>query len=93
MTTESATPAAEHTGRSATAPPPARSATSSPRTAAGSSPSSASTPTGCRAAALPTRMFVLDWLRRGTYRRVVRLTDAGREGLTTAFGVPADRLS
>ncbi|MEU5014255.1 hypothetical protein AB0G35_28990 [Streptomyces sp. NPDC021749] len=48
---------------------------------------------GAPGAALSTRMFALDWLRHGTYRRVVRLTDAGREGLTAIFGVPADRLS
>lgn len=48
---------------------------------------------GALGAALTTRMFALDWLRHGTYRRVVRLTEAGREGLTATFGVPADRLS
>ncbi|MFD8542795.1 hypothetical protein [Streptomyces sp. NPDC059649] len=31
--------------------------------------------------------------RHGAYRRLVRLTDAGRVGLTGTFGVPADLLS
>ncbi|MFF7232984.1 DNA-binding transcriptional ArsR family regulator [Streptomyces sp. 2333.5] len=43
-------------------------------------------------AALTTRMFALEWLRQGKYRRVVHLTEAGREGLTATFGVPADQL-
>ncbi|GGU93611.1 transcriptional regulator [Streptomyces albospinus] len=47
---------------------------------------------GALGAAVTARMFALDWLRRGTYRRVVRLTDAGRDGLAATFGVPPDRL-
>ncbi|WP_043268547.1 hypothetical protein [Streptomyces sp. CT34] len=47
---------------------------------------------GALGAAVTARMFALDWLRHGTYRRVVRLTDAGRDGLVTTFGVPPDRL-
>ncbi|MEU5211635.1 helix-turn-helix domain-containing protein [Streptomyces sp. NPDC020742] len=43
-------------------------------------------------AVLTARMFALEWLRHGRYRRVVRLTDAGREGLATTFGVRADQL-
>ncbi|MFD9209292.1 ArsR/SmtB family transcription factor [Streptomyces sioyaensis] len=43
-------------------------------------------------AALTARMFALEWLRHGKYRRVVHLTAAGREGLAATFGVPADQL-
>ncbi|WP_433859502.1 ArsR/SmtB family transcription factor [Streptomyces kronopolitis] len=43
-------------------------------------------------AALTARMFALEWLRHGKYRRVVHLTEAGRAGLVTTFGIPADRL-
>lgn len=43
-------------------------------------------------AALTARMFALEWLRHGKYRRVVHLTEAGRAGLATTFGIPADRL-
>jgi DNA-binding transcriptional ArsR family regulator len=37
--------------------------------------------------ALTTRLFDLEWLRRGRARRVVHLTDAGRAGLHDTFGV------
>jgi hypothetical protein len=37
--------------------------------------------------ALTSRLFELDWLRRGRARRVVHLTDAGRTGLRDTFGV------
>ncbi|SED81664.1 transcriptional regulator, ArsR family [Streptomyces sp. 2224.1] len=47
---------------------------------------------GALGAALTARLFALEWLRHGTYRRVVHLTDAGRDGLATTFGVPVDRL-
>ncbi|MFG2140001.1 hypothetical protein [Streptomyces sp. NPDC048650] len=47
---------------------------------------------GALGAAVTTRMFACAWLRRGRYRRVVHLTDAGREGLKATFGVPADDL-
>ncbi|WP_129297940.1 ArsR/SmtB family transcription factor [Streptomyces lydicus] len=47
---------------------------------------------GALGAALTARLFALEWLRHGAYRRVVRLTDAGRDGLATTFGVPADRI-
>lgn len=43
-------------------------------------------------AALTAGLFALEWLRHGTYRRVVRLTGAGRAGLATSFGIPAGRL-
>ncbi|WP_328539162.1 ArsR/SmtB family transcription factor [Streptomyces sp. NBC_00344] len=45
---------------------------------------------GALGAAITDRLFDLDWLRHGKYRRVVRLTDAGREGLEGTFGIPAD---
>ncbi|MFF8784911.1 ArsR/SmtB family transcription factor [Streptomyces sp. NPDC015125] len=47
---------------------------------------------GALGAALTARLFALEWLRRGKYRRVVHLTDAGRDGLATTFGVPVDRV-
>ncbi|MGD3110735.1 ArsR/SmtB family transcription factor [Streptomyces sp. YGL11-2] len=47
---------------------------------------------GALGAAVTARMFALNWLRHGTYRRVVRLTDAGRDGFAATFGVPPDRL-
>lgn len=37
--------------------------------------------------ALTSRLFELDWLRRGRARRVVHLTDAGHTGLRDTFGV------
>ncbi|MFK0293687.1 ArsR/SmtB family transcription factor [Streptomyces sp. NPDC090442] len=43
-------------------------------------------------AAVTTRLFALDWLRNGRYRRVVRLTDAGRRGLSETFGLAPERL-
>lgn len=45
---------------------------------------------GALGAALTGRLFALDWIRRGEARRVVRITDAGREGLARTFGVPRD---
>ncbi|MFG2526814.1 winged helix-turn-helix domain-containing protein [Streptomyces sp. NPDC048516] len=47
---------------------------------------------GALGAALTARLFALEWLRHGKYRRVVHLTDAGRDGLATTFGVPVDRI-
>ncbi len=41
-------------------------------------------------AALTERMFRLGWLHRGEARRVVRVSDAGRDGLGEVFGVPRD---
>ncbi|GHJ42373.1 helix-turn-helix transcriptional regulator [Streptomyces sp. TS71-3] len=41
---------------------------------------------------LTTRLFELGWLRRGRYRRVVLLTDAGRTGLVETFGVAVERV-
>ena len=38
--------------------------------------------------ALTGRLFDLDWIRRTSCRRVVRLTDRGRTGLHEALGVP-----
>lgn len=38
--------------------------------------------------ALTGRLFDLDWIRRTSRRRVVRLTDRGRTGLHEALGVP-----
>ncbi|MFD0164377.1 ArsR/SmtB family transcription factor [Streptomyces decoyicus] len=46
---------------------------------------------GALGAALTARLFDLEWLRHGKYRRVVHLTDAGREGLATTFGVRGDQ--
>ncbi|MFI7272396.1 ArsR/SmtB family transcription factor [Streptomyces sp. NPDC049879] len=40
-------------------------------------------------AALAARLFDLDWVRRGPAPRVVRLTDAGAEGLRRHLGLPA----
>ncbi|WP_328381692.1 helix-turn-helix domain-containing protein [Streptomyces sp. NBC_00400] len=47
---------------------------------------------GALGTALTARLFALEWLRHGKYRRVVHLTDAGRDGLATTFGVPVDRV-
>ncbi|MGW7248489.1 ArsR/SmtB family transcription factor [Streptomyces decoyicus] len=47
---------------------------------------------GALGAALTARLFGLEWLRHGKYRRVVHLTDAGREGLATTFGVRDDQV-
>ncbi|MFJ5802090.1 ArsR/SmtB family transcription factor [Streptomyces decoyicus] len=47
---------------------------------------------GAVGAALTARLFDLEWLRHGKYRRVVHLTDAGREGLATTFGVRGDQV-
>ncbi|AIA07771.1 transcriptional regulator [Streptomyces noursei] len=47
---------------------------------------------GALGGAVTARLFALDWLRNGRYRRVVRLTDAGRDGLTRSFGVAPERL-
>jgi DNA-binding transcriptional ArsR family regulator len=40
--------------------------------------------------ALADRLFALDWVRRSDRRRVVRLTDTGRENLPGTLGLPAD---
>ncbi|MBY8883238.1 winged helix-turn-helix domain-containing protein [Streptomyces sp. PTM05] len=45
---------------------------------------------GALGAALTGRFFALEWIRRGEARRVVRVTDAGREGLVSAFGLAED---
>jgi hypothetical protein len=47
---------------------------------------------GALGAAVTDRMFVLGWLRRGKARRVVHLTDRGRAGMDSAFGMSADDL-
>ncbi len=39
--------------------------------------------------ALASRLFELGWVRRGERRRVVRVTDGGREKLTAVLGLPA----
>lgn len=41
-------------------------------------------------AALTNRLFELDWLRRAPTHRAVRLSDPGRTGLATTFGVVVD---
>ena len=43
-------------------------------------------------AAITGRMFERGWLRRGRYRRVVHLTDVGRDGLASTFGIPVGRF-
>lgn len=45
---------------------------------------------GALGAAVTARLIELAWLRKGSHRRVVHLTDAGRAGLRDVFGVPAD---
>ena len=40
--------------------------------------------------ALADRLFALDWVRRTDRRRVVRLTDSGRENLPGTLGLPRD---
>jgi hypothetical protein len=47
---------------------------------------------GALGAALTSRMFDLDWVRRAPVNRAVRLTDSGRTGLARTFGVHADEL-
>ncbi|MGV4927320.1 helix-turn-helix domain-containing protein (plasmid) [Streptomyces sp. BHT-5-2] len=47
---------------------------------------------GALGGAVTARLFALDWLRNGRYRRVVRLTDAGRTGLAETFGLTPDQL-
>ncbi|MFG2827245.1 ArsR/SmtB family transcription factor [Streptomyces sp. NPDC048434] len=47
---------------------------------------------GALGAALTARLFALEWIRHGKYRRVVHLTDAGRDGLATTFGVRVDQV-
>jgi len=41
---------------------------------------------GALGAAITTRLFDLGWIERGPRRRSVRVTEAGREGLTSTFG-------
>jgi DNA-binding transcriptional ArsR family regulator len=41
-------------------------------------------------AALANRLFDLDWIRRAPTHRAVRVTDAGRAGLVTTFGITID---
>jgi len=38
----------------------------------------------------PNRLFALDWVRRTARRRVVRVTDAGRENLPRTLGLAPD---
>ena len=40
--------------------------------------------------ALADRLFALDWVRRTDRRRVVRLTEAGRENLPETLGLAPD---
>ncbi|MFJ9619512.1 ArsR/SmtB family transcription factor [Streptomyces noursei] len=47
---------------------------------------------GAVGGAVTARLFALDWLRNGRYRRVVRLTDAGRRGLGETFGLTPEQL-
>ncbi|MGI8903239.1 MAG: ArsR/SmtB family transcription factor [Solirubrobacteraceae bacterium] len=46
---------------------------------------------GALGAALADRLFELDWLRPAPQHRAVRLTDAGRCGLETTFGLRPDQ--
>jgi hypothetical protein len=41
---------------------------------------------GALGAAVTARLLELGWIERGARRRAVRVTPAGREGLTTTFG-------
>jgi DNA-binding transcriptional ArsR family regulator len=41
---------------------------------------------GALGAAVTARLLELGWIERGAHRRAVRVTPAGREGLTTTFG-------
>jgi hypothetical protein len=45
---------------------------------------------GALGAAVTSRLFALDWLRRDRSRRVVTLTEAGQVGLQETFGLPRD---
>ena len=45
---------------------------------------------GALGASVTSRLFALDWLRRGRSRRVVTLTETGQAGLQEAFGLPRD---
>ncbi|MDM4139336.1 MULTISPECIES: helix-turn-helix domain-containing protein [Mycobacterium] len=45
---------------------------------------------GALGAALTRRLFDLDWIRHINQRRAVVLTDAGRQGLSQTFGLPAN---
>jgi DNA-binding transcriptional ArsR family regulator len=45
---------------------------------------------GALGTALTARLFELGWIRRGSRRRSVVLSDAGRTGLQETFGVAAD---
>jgi hypothetical protein len=40
--------------------------------------------------ALADRLFALGWVRRTDRRRVVRVTDSGRENLPGTLGLPSD---
>ncbi len=40
--------------------------------------------------ALADRLFALEWVRRTDRRRVVRVTDSGRENLPGTLGLPSD---
>jgi hypothetical protein len=41
---------------------------------------------GALGAAMTARLLGLGWIERGTRRRAVRVTPAGREGLAATFG-------
>lgn len=47
---------------------------------------------GALGTAVTGRMFALGWLRRGKARRVVHLTDSGRAGVDSVFGMSANDL-
>ncbi|MFD7501404.1 ArsR/SmtB family transcription factor [Streptomyces sp. NPDC059850] len=44
---------------------------------------------GALGAALTDRLFELDWIRRGTRRRVIDVTETGAAGLARTFGIGA----
>ncbi len=48
---------------------------------------------GALGAALASRLFELDWLRRLPAPRAVKLTDCGQAGVAEVFGVQEDELS
>jgi len=48
---------------------------------------------GAVGAALTSRLLALDWLRPAERSRAVHLTDQGRAGLTSVFGIDAERAA
>ena len=70
--------------------PAARHGGSCLKAPAWTGPDSATTLAGPLGTALADRLFALDWVRRSDRRRVVRLTDSGRENLPGTLGLPSN---